>query len=118
MTLYEAIFWLISLHFVADFQLQSDFISRGKSPGSSAIWPIVLSAHAAIHGVMVAIIVGPVLGLAEFILHWLVDLGKSSGVFGRGVGGFYFDQALHLVSKFVWIGLAMSGVPTGMGLFG
>lgn len=117
MTIYEAVFWLIALHFIADFQLQSDFISRSKVPGTSTIWPIVLSAHAAMHGVMVAIIVGPVLGLAEFVLHWVVDLGKSSGAFGRGTGGFYFDQSLHLVSKFVWLALALAGVPTGTGLF-
>ena len=50
MTPLDQLFWLVVLHFIFDFQLQSDFIARNKSPGSGHVWPWVLSAHAAGHG--------------------------------------------------------------------
>ncbi|MEL6244695.1 MAG: DUF3307 domain-containing protein [Pseudomonadota bacterium] len=105
MDLFTKAFWLIALHFVADFHLQSDFVAKNKLPGSVAIWPWVMTAHAALHGAMVGAILGPVFGIAEFAAHWLIDHAKGRGWLGEGQGGFILDQSLHLGLKAVWLGL-------------
>ncbi len=101
----EKSFWLVALHFIGDFQMQNDFIAENKQPGGSGTWPWVLSAHAAGHAVLVALVLGPVFGAAEFIAHWICDYAKSHGWMGRGMQGFCIDQAVHLATKFVWLGL-------------
>ena len=98
-------------HFLGDFGLQSDRMAVEKCPGRDVTlpWPWWLTAHAAIHGFLVAVLTGlPVLGLAEWAVHFLVDVFKCRGRYGLGV-----DQALHLACKLAWVGLAMywQGLP-------
>jgi hypothetical protein len=58
-----------------------------------------LAAHAIIQGGVVAVVTGlPVLGLAEAVLHWLIDFGKCEGWFG-----FNADQTLHVACKALWV---------------
>ncbi|MEM7766893.1 MAG: DUF3307 domain-containing protein [Pseudomonadota bacterium] len=105
MELFTLAFWLVASHFVADFQLQSDFVARNKTPGAAIFWPWVMTAHAALHGALVALVLNPLFGLAEFLSHWAIDYGKARGWFGAGAISFNVDQALHLVLKGVWLAL-------------
>lgn len=105
MDILEKIFWLVALHFVADFHLQSDFIAKNKRPGSSPIWHWVLTAHSLLHGVMVAFVLNPLFGLFEALTHGLIDYSKESGRLGTGNKGFIMDQSLHLGLKAIWLGI-------------
>ena len=91
-------------HFVGDFGLQGDRMAVEKCAGCDRTLPWFwwLSAHGAIHGFLVAWITGlPWLGLAEWLLHGLIDISKCRGRFGLGP-----DQALHLLCKLLWAVLA------------
>jgi hypothetical protein len=53
---------------------------------------------------VVAVITGqPLLGLAEWGLHALIDRGKCQGRYGINT-----DQALHLLCKLLWVALQAS----------
>jgi hypothetical protein len=43
------------------------------------------------------------LGLAEWGLHTLIDMGKCRGRYSLGV-----DQSLHLLCKLLWAGLTVA----------
>jgi predicted DNA repair protein MutK len=106
----SVVFRLFSLlacgHAFADFALQSDLIAKGKNRHTPAfnvptgqtlqtIWPWVLSAHAAIHAGTVMLITGSlVVGLSEFVLHWIIDFAKC-----ENWTGIHTDQTLHLICK-------------------
>jgi len=97
-------------HFVADFGLQGDRMAVEKCPGQGVVlgWGWWLVAHAGIHAFFVAWITGvPLLGLAEWLLHGLIDLGKCRRFYGMGI-----DQGLHLLCKLGWTLVAMSCFPT------
>lgn len=98
-------------HAFADFPLQGDFLSRGKnrhidppkladgkeSPGNLWVW--LMSAHCLVHAGFVWIISGFfVFALAEFILHWLIDVLKC-----EGRTSFAMDQWLHLLTKVAYV---------------
>ena len=106
--LFNDLFWLVALHFIVDFQLQSDFVAANKVPGNYVGWPWVLTAHAAAHGAAVAWVLNPVFGLAEFICHWGLDYAKSKGVLGHGSVGIVIDQTLHIALKFLWLGMSLA----------
>lgn len=93
---------LIAGHALADYPLQGDFLSKAKnhkSPIPGIPWYQALLSHSAIHGGMVGLITGSIwLGLAEFILHNLIDYGKCDGKIT-----FNQDQALHIVCKLAWV---------------
>ena len=97
-----AMFALLAMgHFLGDFGLQSDRMAVEKCPGRDHTlpWPWWLTAHAAIHGFLVAVLTGlPLLGLAEWLAHALIDHLKCRGMFGLGA-----DQGLHLACKLVWV---------------
>jgi hypothetical protein len=91
---------LVMGHWVGDFGLQSDRMAVEKCPGHDVTlpWHWWLGAHAGIHGFLVGAITGiPLLGLAEWAMHSLIDFGKCQGFYG--LPG---DQALHLSCKLVW----------------
>ncbi len=96
------IFALLAMgHFVADFALQSDRMAVEKCPGKDLTlpWQWWLTAHAGIHAFFVTLITGIAwLGLAEWVLHSLVDYGKCRHRYGLGV-----DQLLHMVCKLLWV---------------
>ena len=94
--------WLLLAmgHFLGDFGLPSDRMAVEKCARRDATlpWPWWLTAHGAIHGLLVAVITGlPLLGLAEWLAHVLVDHGKCRGRYGLNT-----DQALHLLCKLAW----------------
>ena len=103
-------------HFVADYPLQSDFISKGKNrfrpidptsipPGQvpMVVWPWVLTAHASTHAAAVLLITAsPALALLELVSHWAIDYGKCANRYGIHV-----DQAMHLTCKALWVAAVM-----------
>lgn len=119
MTAPELVFRLLCGHALADFVLQTEWIARNKNRHASplgydpalhgakqVIWPYVLSAHAATHGLAVALATGSyLLGTAEALAHWLIDFGKCERWYG-----IHADQAAHLSLKAVWLILAMHWV--------
>lgn len=102
------LFLMLAGHALADYPLQGDFLARGKMgaiPGFD--WWVLLSMHALIHGGVVALVTGSLpLGVAEFVMHWLIDLGKNTGAFG-----FKADQALHLLCKLGWWAIYLAWYP-------
>jgi hypothetical protein len=92
---------LVMAHFLADFGLQNDRMACEKCPGKDATlpWQWWLGSHAAIHGFFVAVITGvPLLGVAEWVVHAVIDIAKCRRRFGLMA-----DQILHLLSKLVWV---------------
>ena len=99
-TVSDSLILLFLAHFVCDFTLQTDRMAREKVPGRDVTldWRIWLLSHAATHGLAVALITGlPLLGLAELVLHAIIDWSKSRFRFSLAC-----DQALHIVCKIVW----------------
>ena len=88
-------------HFVCDFALQPDRMAVEKVRGMDVTldWRWWLTAHAATHGLAVSLLTGvPLLGLAEWASHALIDWQK-----GRLMFSLFVDQALHVACKIVWI---------------
>ena len=87
-------------HFVCDFALQTDRMAVEKVRGMDEAldWRWWLTAHSATHGLAVSLLTGiPLLGLAEWILHALIDWLKSRLMFSL-----LLDQALHVCCKIAW----------------
>lgn len=94
---------LVFAHFIGDFVLQSDRMAREKCPsrGGAVPWGWWLAAHGSTHGMAVALLTGaPLLGLAEALLHALIDRLKCAGRIGLPM-----DQVLHLACKALWVAL-------------
>ncbi len=93
-------------HFLGDFGLQSDRMALEKCPGCSGSmnWRWWLTGHGAIHGLLVGLITDqPLLGLAEWGLHSLIDLGKCQRRYSMGA-----DQSFHVLCKVMWAALALA----------
>lgn len=101
---------LIVAHALADYPLQGDFLARAKNPWApipGVPWYWAMGSHAAIHGGFVWFVTGVWwMGLAEFVLHTLIDLGKC-----RGLLDFNEDQFGHLACKVTYAAMA-----AGMGV--
>ena len=105
---FELLALLAMGHFLGDFGLQSDRMAAEKCRGqdSTLPWQWWLTGHAAIHGLIVALLTGvPALGLAEWGAHTLIDYGKCQHRYRIGV-----DQSLHLLCKLLWV-LLLSARP-------
>ena len=92
---------LVLGHFVCDFVLQSDRMAEEKTPGRDRTlhWRWWLGAHAATHGLVVALLTGiPVMGVLETLLHAILDWLKSRFGFSLAL-----DQSLHLLCKLAWV---------------
>lgn len=92
---------LIFCHFLADYPLQGDFLSKAKnqtSPVPGVPWYQALSAHSGIHAGFVGLATGSLaLAVAEFVIHAVTDYTKCSGRISYNQ-----DQAVHIICKFVW----------------
>ncbi len=105
-TFINLFWWLMVGHVLCDYPLQGDFLAKGKNhtnPLPGIPFNHCLIAHALIHGGMVALVTGKIeLGCLEFVCHAWIDFGKCDGFFG-----YNFDQFLHVLCKFVWIGILL-----------
>jgi len=92
---------LLGMHWICDYPLQGQFLSDAKAKGPLRVYHLI--AHAGIHGAGVALVTGNVwLGLAEWVLHTLIDEAKI-----RGKTTFAQDQALHIACKLLWLVLVI-----------
>lgn len=98
---------LLAGHALCDYPLQGDFLGRGKNrhlnpssaPMGGVYWWHCMTAHAAIHAGMVGWLTGSVgLGVAEFAVHWLIDVAKCEGYTDINI-----DQFLHVACKAAWV---------------
>jgi Protein of unknown function (DUF3307) len=95
---------LVMGHFLGDFAFQSDRMAVEKCAGCDKTLPWFwwLGAHAGIHGFLVTMITGlPWLGLAEWVVHILIDYSKCRRWYGLTT-----DQCLHLLCKVIWVAIA------------
>lgn len=108
-------FW----HYIADYPLQGDFLSREKNPyrpekDRYAPWTSAMLAHVWIHAFGVLIITGSFVAfLVEFVLHWFIDVVKCKYASKldrtkpqdqeRLMGAFGTDQGVHLLCKVVYV---------------
>lgn len=99
----------VVLHALADYPLQGEYLARQKVRRSSttrADWLVALAAHSAIHAGGVWLVSGSLaLGLVEFVLHGLIDIGK-----GEGRYGLLADQGLHLACKAGYAAVLAAGL--------
>lgn len=95
-------FALIIAHALADYPLQSAYMAKQKDrdlADSPSEWAVAMIAHCVIHAGGVWLVTGSLyLGLAEFVLHALIDVGK-----GRKYYGLVVDQILHLLCKLGYV---------------
>lgn len=113
------LFFLLAGHALMDYSLQNDAMAackcrRTTNPLQQAVpWYYWLTAHALLHGAAVGVILkwsgaaydlAVVFGLAETILHWLIDLGKCEKLYS-----IHIDQGLHVLCKVAWWALFYSG---------
>jgi hypothetical protein len=110
-------FYLLAGHALADFALQGDAMAACKCRKSShpaavgVPWYYWLTSHTLLHGGIVAAVVRAYgyeqhvavgFGIAEAVVHWIIDYAKCARLFGIHV-----DQFLHVACKAVWVGLLM-----------
>lgn len=113
------IFYLLVVHALMDYALQTDTIATCKcrscdSAVAKAVpWYYWLTAHAGLHGAAVGVVVRwfgfgwnavAILAIAETIIHWIIDFGKCEKCYGIDV-----DQALHVACKLLWFTLLVTG---------
>lgn len=100
-------FALVIGHMLADYPLQGRFLSMAKNRHADVtslfggelpprgLWIHALTAHALVHSGVVWFVTGSLtLGLAELVLHWVIDFAKC-----EKWTNFTVDQLLHLVCK-------------------
>lgn len=92
-------------HAAADSLLQPPGLSRGKRAECFTERWRSLGAHGAIHGFFVALLLSPLLGVAEAVAHAAIDRAK-----GRGMISNEIDQILHVACKCIWLGLYLKGL--------
>lgn len=92
---------LVSLHFLGDYPLQGDFLSRAKNrtnPIQGVPWYQALAAHSGIQAFFVGFATGSyTLALAEFIIHFITDDLKCTNRISYNM-----DQVIHIGCKLLW----------------
>ena len=102
MNLVETIFWLVVVHFVADYPLQTPEMGKYKNrrnqptpPDSKAkpvsVWVAYLTSHAFVHAGLSALVVGVPVGLLIGGLHWIQDYFKCKIQYSPNL-----DQVIHV----------------------
>ena len=95
---------LLATHWVLDYPLQGDYLSKAKQSGPLRVYHLI--AHAGIHGAGVALVTANIwLGLLEWLAHTIIDEAKV-----RGKTTFAQDQTLHIICKAIWLVVVVSGL--------
>ena len=99
---------LLAAHVFADFVFQGAVMATWKNrhkkhPTPCPCWAVWLTAHAVVNAACVFYVTQSLgLAIAEFILHWLIDLAKCEGQLGP-----HRDQLLHVICKVTYWGLLL-----------
>lgn len=114
MTITALFFWLMVGHALADYILQSPQLHYDKNPNkpplndgsprpaAPLLWIYAMTAHCLMNAGAVAAVTGRLeFGLAEFAVHFLIDVARCRGHVSRAV-----DQGLHIACKALWAVLA------------
>lgn len=95
---------MIFLHFLLDYPLQGDFLSKAKNrsnPIPHVPWYQALFAHSFLQAGAVYLVLGVWwIALLELAVHAWVDDRKCAGELT-----FNADQAIHIGVKFIWVAL-------------
>ena len=100
----EQLFLLVAAHALTDYALQPEWMAQHKSPLNPppeklGQWWWVLTAHGLINGLGVALILGVWwIGALETAAHMWMDYAKCLKRLTVKQ-----DQALHLLSKVLWV---------------
>jgi len=108
-------FQLLVGHALGDFVFQRSIMATSKcrhaeiyktaGPRFPAWW-YWMGAHALVHGGLVYLVTRSLaLGLAETVLHFVIDVGKCERWYGVHV-----DQALHVLCKIAYVYLLSAGL--------
>lgn len=92
---------LVFAHFLLDYPLQGDFLSKAKNrfePIKHVPWYQAMFAHTAMHGLAVGFITGVwIFAVLEMAIHWWTDDAKCCGELT-----FNQDQTIHIICKLIW----------------
>ena len=119
MSLLAWIWILIAGHSLADTVFQPDAMGRGKNRNREIdlsrvpkgqkplnLWPMWLTHHSLIHGLVVYLLTGKVfLGMIETCSHWIIDFGKCDNLYDP-----YMDQFLHIGVKVMYAMVLMETI--------
>lgn len=90
--------FLLLAHYLADYPLQGDFLSKAKNPSApipGVPWYQAMFAHAMIHSGFVFLITSSIwIAMFEVVVHFIIDYLKCKGKLS-----FNMDQLLHIVCK-------------------
>ncbi len=85
-------------HILMDFPLQTDFMAKGKNWNTAVPdipWYYIMGAHCALHAGAVWLLTGsPLLGMIEFVIHFILDCLKCAGKTNM-----HIDQGGHFLCK-------------------
>lgn len=102
----QIFFALLIAHALFDYPLQGDFLSRNKNRhykdennDVKALWIHCLTSHSILHAGSVWLITGSfIIGIMEFVLHWIIDFLKC-----EGITNFHTDQFLHVLCRILYV---------------
>ena len=102
----QIFFALLIAHALFDYPLQGDFLSRNKNRhykdennNVKGLWIHCLTSHSILHAGSVWLITGSfIIGIMEFILHWIIDFLKC-----EGITNFHIDQFLHVLCRILYV---------------
>jgi hypothetical protein len=113
-------FFFLAAHALADYPFQTGAMATCKCRHANlplqkdCPWYYWMAAHALIHGGTVGVLVkwygfsefaAVWLGIAEALIHFLIDSGKCERWYGMAV-----DQSLHVLCKGLWCLLLLRGI--------
>ena len=102
----QIFFALLIAHALFDYPLQGDFLSRNKNRhykddnnNVKWLWIHCLTSHSILHAGSVWLITGSfIIGIMEFVLHWIIDFLKC-----EGITNFHTDQFLHVLCRILYV---------------
>ena len=102
----QIFFALLIAHALFDYPLQGDFLSRNKNRhykdennNFKGLWIHCLTSHSILHAGSVWLITGSfIIGIMEFVLHWIIDFLKC-----EGITNFHTDQFLHVLCRILYV---------------
>jgi hypothetical protein len=109
---FQVLFALLIAHALFDYPLQGEFLAKYKNrhfkedgAAINGLWIHCLTSHSLLHAGGVWLITGSfIIGIIEFVLHWVIDFLKC-----EGITNFHIDQFLHVLCRIfyvilIWIG--------------